>query len=161
MNSMMDCEWKGVCLRTMCIDTLVATLITLESDLGILVLLFSRFLDFKFGVFQILSQIKQVQFLSTYLVCTGTPRGPNTPGSLVEIEEAPLSNPTYLLRRALVSLFIVSLLWDIIEEHFNIHLLYRWIFGFYFVYNDVAWILIQRWACENTLVTLHQRSAAL
>ena len=83
----------------------------MESDLGILVLLFSRFLIFKLGVFQIV-QIKQVQFLekSTYLVCTGTPRGPNTPGSLVELEEAPLSNPTYLLRRALVSLFIVSLL---------------------------------------------------
>ena len=84
----------------------------MESDLGILVLLFSRFLDFKFGCFSDFVQTKQVQFLekSTYLVCTGTPRGPNTPGSLVELEEAPLSNPTYLLRRALVSLFIVSLL---------------------------------------------------
>lgn len=38
----------------MCTDTLVQLLLPLESDLGILVLLFSRFLDFKFGVFQIL-----------------------------------------------------------------------------------------------------------
>lgn len=93
----------------MCTDTLVQLLLPWN-----LILVFSRFLVFKFGVFQILEicsdKTSSILEKSTYLVCTGTPRGPNTPGSLVEIEEAPLSNPTYLLRRALVSLFIVSLL---------------------------------------------------
>lgn len=95
----------------MCTDTLVQLLLQWNLILVFWFYYFPDFLDFKFGFFRFcLDQIKQVQFLSACLVCTGTPRGPNTPGSLVEIEEAPLSNPTYLLRRALVSLFIVSLL---------------------------------------------------